>query len=700
MSIDFALLRQRTTQLLDRLLAWRDPNARFPDEPPSSAVPLIFKLAHIAVGDADSAKTVTVHVLASLPPEQFTTDQIDEGVVLRALIACLPEGWHSWPEAAGPSEWLRLRLRREQADRLLSVLGERDPVERIALALHLLWDVRRDELDGWLGTQRMGERISKFVAYIGQGLELVPFANEDAACREVAGDLIDLQDPQLARAARLHTVGCETCRKRAQGLRQTLDLLKTALQVFFRATPPTSLRQPIRLRRYALQRERLRRWRPALLVGALLALYIGWPRQQVVTFAQGGTIRAAPRVTAVQVIDRALDRFAAQRLVGVLHERVQVKNRDGLLILDRWYDLNNPRLRVTVQAPGNATPILDLATDGTQIAYQYNGRSRAPRSVVVRDADIASLLPLLRQIPFMGSLGDSPLDQRYLDLSLLAEARRSQATLLGTTIWQGRSAYMVLSTSSASRAILTIDQETWSLLEARVGAIGDAAATQAVWQTEYFEVLPRATVPANTWELSQRETVLPQINPRQFVLRPVPLGDMPTAPTTPRLSVPRHLPEPPVIAYLRPQRRDIRAVMQLYESRWSTLVIVVPRQWEATEALSLDRSFARGQYRLVEHARPQTTVVEFALANAPETRMELYYWHALATDAEREAQVIAMLDSMTLVEPENAPTNARHTRPYATTSPTMTGNTSVATDCGVASVEIVTRSPDCVTAQD
>lgn len=116
--MEIATLRKLTARILGpstRFGVWLDPPPEAEPVLPHFA-PQLFKLAHIAVGDADTAAVLTADVLALDPP--------NEVAALRLLVARLPQGWLSWPGAAGPSEWLRLHLRREHADRLLSVLGE------------------------------------------------------------------------------------------------------------------------------------------------------------------------------------------------------------------------------------------------------------------------------------------------------------------------------------------------------------------------------------------------------------------------------------------------------------------------------------------------------------------------------------------------------------------------------------------------
>lgn len=653
MSIDFAVWRQRSTQLLARVQFWHDPADRMPPDLPLSVAPMLFKLAHIAVGDVDSALALTADVLAQFPPEQLAADSIDEGVALGTLLARLPDGWLSWPGAAGPSEWLRLHLRREQADRLLSVLGERDPIDRIALALHLHYNVPRDDLDDWLGTRGMADRVYEFAAYVGEGLELVPLPTDRPECVAIAHDLLDLHEPQLGRHARLHTVGCTVCQRRARGLHETLQLIGDALHVFFRAAMPERLPQLIAKRRYELRQERIVRWRPVAIACMIALLYLVWPRQDVIANPATASRAAAP-LTAAQVIDRALDRFTNTRYTGVLHEKIRFTSGNDRLMLERWYDVGASRLRIAVSAPQSPEPVLDLATDGATITYRYAGRSRAPRSTQVRGAEVQPLLPLLRQLPFMGSLGDAPFDQRYLDLALLADARRSNPTLLGTTVWQGRPAFLVSATPQAGRTILTVDQATWSLLEARVGADNGLGETRAVWQADVFEVLPRRTVPAATFTLNEHTTVATQMDPRQFTNRPLALIDINAAAAITPLAIPQQLPEPTLLAYIRAQSRTRNGVVQLYEGQWSTLGIVAPRSPATASSLPLDRAFAGGRYRIVDHQLPQVTIVEFALDAQPQLRMGLYFWHALATDAEREAMVTATLDALTQVDGDTA----------------------------------------------
>jgi hypothetical protein len=649
MSTGIATLRQRAIELLGALRQLPFLAGQPTEVAPElrANAPQIFKLAYIAVGDVDSAAVLTADVLAQAPA--------NEGMALQALVEGLPQGWLSWPGAAGPSEWLALRLRREQADRLLSVLGEWDAQERIALALHLLWGVRRDDLDLWLGTHGMADLVTELVGYVGEGLNLVEPRGSHAECAEIAADLLDMDDPQIGRSLRLHTMGCDACRRRARGLRRTADLLRQALHVFFRASLPANFDQLIQTRRRERQPHVHTYWKPALVVVTLLALYMGLFRQTTpVEIAQ-----AAPPPNAAELLDRALHRFTQQPTPnGVLHERVRVGTGDTAMVLERWYDYRSPqRLRVTVRPPDQAAAVFDLATNGTDwIAYEINTGSTRPLSALVRNPDIAALMPLLRQLPFVSSFSRPPVDQEHMDLALLAQAQRGQPTLLGTTIWQGRPAYMLASRSDkAGRVILTIDQATLSILEARVAPdVAGTTQTQRVWEADVVEVLPRSQLPPNTFELTARSSVISEINPRQYELNLRSNLNLRTAVRSGALPIPTTLPEPALITHLQDLSGINSEILQLYEGEWSTLAVVAPRirAWPVPMG-QMNSRFAHGRFSLQRLEMPQATMAWFVMDDAPHKVMQLYFWHALADDAERDRIVEQILDSMVLVDEHN-----------------------------------------------
>lgn len=644
------MLRQRAVHLLSAL-------RQFPDGPPVEIAPSLlanapqlFKLAHIAVGDADSAAVLTADILAQAPA--------NEGAALRVLIERLPEGWLSWPGASGPSEWLRLGLRREEADRLLSVLGEWDAEARIGLALYLLWDVRRDDLDAWTGLTDMDERVREFIGYIGESLRLIQPGGDHDECREIAADLLEANDPHIGRDIRLHTIGCDACRRRVTGLRQTATLLRKALNIFFRAPLPQNFGQVLDTRQQQRRQQQLRSyWKSAFAAAVALVLLTGIMQRSGTTATE--TAQAAVPPSATELLDQALNRFTRQATQSsILHERVRVGKDKSAVLVERWYDYRSPQqLRVTVRKAEQTAPVFDLATDGISwVAYEVNNSRSRPLNVLVRNPEIGRIMPLLRQLPFVGSFSETPVNQEYMDLTLLAQARQGKAVLLGTTTKRGRPAYVLSSLRpGSSRTILTIDRETLSLLEARVAPdVAGNSQAERVWEAEVVEVLPRNALPPNTFQLTARNTVATQIDPRQLVLYPGALLDIGTAVRYGSLPIPEFVPGKPLTSHLRGTSGLNAAMLQMYESEWSTLAIVTPRiSLRAVPWEELDRQFAHGKYMVQTLELPQATMAWFVLDDAPHVVMQLYLWHALADEAEREQMIGQILDSLVLVDTTN-----------------------------------------------
>lgn len=664
MRIDLTTLRQRAAQIFgsDQL---RRRSALLSEHAPAlpATTPHLFTLAQIAVGDAESAAVLTADVLARHLDQPDTDDEL----LVRTMVERLPEGWLSWPSETGPGEWLPLGVRREQADRLLSLLGEWEPTERIGLALYLLWDVRRDDLDSWLGTSGLADRLGQRINSVGQSLGRITLSDTQVACADLAPDLVDADDPQIGRSVRRHTLGCEACRQRVTGLRQTTQVLRRALNAFFRARPPARLPALIAEQRRQQQQIPIKRWQLGLASAIVVLLLLrSWGAAPEASSARpGATAQREAAHADAPLLDRALDRFGVDApSTGVLHERIRFRSGDETLVLERWYDYTAPqRLRVTVRRPETTVPILDLSTDGTsRIAYELDRSYRTPSNAQIRDPDTRALMPLLRQLPYTGGLGDTRIEQRHLDLTLLAQARRNGATPLGTTIWQGRPAAIVSSTADdGSRMILTVDQATASLLEARVMPDrATAAEPRTVWQADLFEVVTRAELPRGLFELSPRKNTLSKINPRQFMLSPLANLNMTTALAVTSLPLPRQLPEPSILAYVRSRDRGYSSMLQIYESQWSSAAIVTPRQAEQAQQRTLDQRFAHGRYALIEHNLPDATAIEFSMSGAQDKRMRLYLWHGLFSTVERQSLARAMLDSLVLVDTKH-PLASSHT---------------------------------------
>lgn len=638
--------------LRDKVERWLPPQHAWPWSPPPLPQILppyttrLFKLAHIALGDVDSAATLVADVLLRAPAS--------EEAALRRLIALMPRGWLSWPTAAGPADELRLSLKRERADRLLSLLGQADPAARIGLALHLLDDVPRDELQSWLGVAGIEQRVERMIVHIGGSLELLPPPGDQPACVRLAPELLDAHDPQIGRLIRRHTVGCEACRVRAEGIAHTIDLLRRALDTFFRAPPPDDIARRMAQRQHLVRKRVVNPWIAAPLVVLLLVL-VGR------AVGAASDTAAAPQVlTSSAIIDRALQRWDRHTIrYGVLRERVTIGMDDETRVLERWYDYSPPhRMRITLYKPDDPTPLLDLTTDGSRrLAYRVV-RGSAIEQGYVENEQVAQWMPLLQQLPTVGSVGRLPVSNYQSDALLLAQAQRDGAVLLGATQWSYRPAWLLMSTStSGERVQLTIDRETYALLEARINTSMSGTTTTAsrrVWRTDLLEMLNRPDVPGNIFRVARAKPAQTLLNPRQIGGRTELLLNLDTAVVNNPLPVPTVLPEPSVLAYLRLPSRLSTSVSQVYEGPWSTLIIEssllpMPRLVRPPRG-----EFAGGRFERIPATRDQATILEWTLNTAPQERKRLYLWHALLSDAERDQLALRILDSMTAVDSANA----------------------------------------------
>jgi hypothetical protein len=617
--------------------------------------PDLYRFVHFAVGDNTTATNVLAEVLA-LSPQNI-------GEAIRLLMLRLPTGWLSWPGAPSPGQWLALGIRREQADSFLSVMGEWTPVDRLALALHLQWEVPREDLDKWLGTSGMAMRVARLIYHAATILKLIDThadtQDDYSDCARLAEDLLSAFQQDTDPAVHHHLLSCAACHEHIQGLKQAAKILRQAITVFFPAAPPTDLMERV------AQQPRLSRWQiqgfysTALIVLALLGI-----ASLIVLRPSSAPLSTTDLPSAGELLHRAIHRFDHGPRQGVLHEQVKFGQGDKAFEIERWYDYRSPhRIKMIVRRPKEATPILDLSTNGTSwVGYKFALNERQFDEALVRDPIIRQVAPLLRQLPFAGAFGRLPIDQDNLDLTLLTRALKGHVSLLGMVWWQKRPAYLLASQQLDDvQLLLTIDHETYSLLEAR--SISDAdnvSTTPILWKSELTEVLSRA--PAGTFQSPTGHTTQFRVDPRRLMQRLPTNMDLSTAVDASPLPMPKTLPDQPLIVQLRELDWPIQSILQLYESEWSTLAIVVPRGTGYPLRFdTLSTTFRHGRYALIPNDRPSVTIAELAFDSMPYRRVLIYYWNALASDAEREATVSELINDLELVDQHNL---ARYTERF------------------------------------
>ncbi len=606
---------------------------------PAWASPL-WRLAYLAVGDDRSATVLVADVLQHAPAH--------EGAAVKMLADRLPEGWLSWPGAAGPSEWLRLKLRREQADRLLSVLGEWSAPERLALGLHLLWDIPRDDLDKWLGKRGMGASVAELIAHVADSLDWVDPPSDNPTCVPFRSDLLDAHEGHTSRATRMHLLACDACRTHAAGLRRSTALVRHAVDVFFRQPPPIDLLQQAAKHPHIQRSIAI----PPVLVPLLVAALVVAALVLRPHHASTGTASASqPALSATDVLDRALDRFEHAPADSVFHEQVRAGSNADAVVIERWFD-RFKQVRITVRTATNE-PIFELSSDGRRtISYKITDRDGAADEALIEPTDVPALLPVLRQLPFVGSFGSmAVVDQSTLDVPLLAQAQRGTLALLGTRRWQDRTGYLLNSAQDdGTHLMLLIDAQQFNLLRAQ--RVHDNIATpQTLWQAQVVET--PASAPASTFNSVSTRATQRFVNPRQLddVTTPAALADVTEYMPVP---IPTALPEQVVTQYLHTLGDPSIGVLQVYEAPWSTVAIVTQRiRYDFGRPPALPNTFAHGQYAVIESTLPQTTFITFSYSDNPDRRSTIYYWHALASAAQRERTLLDLLNTIAIADATN-----------------------------------------------
>lgn len=567
-----------------------------------------------------------------------------QGDAIRALAAGLPARARAWP-AVDPQALPATEMDQAALDRLLAVLRSLSPLDRLGLGLHLLLGMPRDEIDRWLGSEGVAERIAAAILRAGLELELTAEAQPRPECVALGSQILDVADPQLGRRVRLHLLGCDACAARVAGVHRTREWLRDALEWLFPPRPPRQAPELPRARSWKVGRRSLRLG--AVSVAALLAaaLLIWRPNPAAL-----GTPAAAQRqVTAAMLLDRALRRLEPRDRDGVLHERFRIGGTGESLVGERWIEYRAPqRMRLVLHRGEGRTPLLDLTTDGqSRLRYAAQADPDHPARATVEDPRVAELMPILRQLPSPSALGSFPSPRMPFDLTLLIAAQHAGARLLGTTTTLNRPAYLLAysDTEEGRRIVLTVDAETSSLLRATSAPARGNGPALLLWATEAVEVLAEA--PGGTFDLDGGASAEPLPNPRHLLLQPFSNLTLPEVSRQYlKFPMPADLPADATLAYLR--NADFFGAVQVYEGEWMSLAIVAPHMTLPTRPeLPLPERTARTWWRLArEDASRGLTQIEFAPASEPMRRSHLYLWHPRLNDEQRQARAIQLLDNM------------------------------------------------------
>ena len=614
------------------------PGPHAPAPEPTYAAALV-QLAFFATGDVEAGHALAARALA-------TTSTSRDAV--RAIARRLPRKTRAWP-----TRQVIERVESEAKNTIgrLAALARWTPRERLALALYLVGGVPRRDIGEWVDSVGLEERLVGLVA-TAAGIAPLTAPDENDACHVFAGSMLDVDDPDLGRNLRLHMLGCTRCVERVVATRAVLRAMRDMVERFFPPEPPRHvLRAGIPARRKR-QAARLARLALACLLVFAVTLGIAWSSE-----SRAGTARSErATVTAAALVDRALNRFSGEQRSGVLHERLHMGEGTDALVIERYTDYQPPhRMWLTLQKPGDDTLLLDLRTDGgTRLWYRGQNPGGTPTTVSIDDPRINEMQPLLRNLPAVGPLGSFPSARARTDVTLLAAATTANPTLLGTTTFAGRPAYLLsyVDEQEAERIVLTIDAETATLLRATAAtAAGNGSSTQ-LWQAEIVEIVTPESAPSFDLPPAVASDEVP--NPRHLLLQPfsnIRLGTLLGQHAV--IPMPLELPPDTSLAYLR--NGNLYGIVQVYEGAMTTVAIVSNYYHMFTpppEPLTERAGSTRWRVAREDTAR-SVTQIEFAPARGAASRALLYVWHAQLGDRERlelATRVLEMLRWPTVKE--------------------------------------------------
>lgn len=521
-----------------------------------AACEALYRLALLVLGDPHAAETATWQTLGSGAPGSGLND------LAPALLKSRVGRWRYKPS---PQLLARSGLSAGHAEALLDALPSLTPTQRLALGLATLRSMPWAEA---LMIAGAGRRPPDPRPQLGTALGMLPTAEADlpVVCHRCI-EAIKRDEEEMGPAARQHLAGCEQCQSVRAGWKKTNVLLREALPALFVA-PPEVLRRFANPPSAPARRGRLR---PLALLGAVILV--------VLFFILRGGREVGPALsdeplTAGQVIDRTINRFNLRPASGpIVHEIVEidlaplplpsgVRRPQALqtlrLTLERWYDYGPPaRLRVELRQGDR--PIYVIAMNGqgqiqTDARLPFLGETGTTiRSTVALSPELeAQYIPLLRQplanglLP--GFLGASP-PASILALQT-ARANPGGVLPLGSTSALDRPAWLLSVAGEDHDYLLTIDQETYAIVDIQEVRPGELQEGRHPWRTTLLEVLESA--PSTTFQLSTGawgERVTGPVQPLNWFI-PAELEEVPTVALQPsRFSslLPPLLPDPDVV---------------------------------------------------------------------------------------------------------------------------------------------------------
>ncbi len=604
-----------------------------------------------------------------------------EASLLRALLA-RRRTTKPWRLAAGAAEAERAGLSPEHARVLADLLARAAPAERLALGMHTLQGRAAEEIAALLPglPAHPQEILARFRRDTVRALGLLPPDADEALLARIDRWLDGRTDEDETLKLRRAVLGDE----RARAARDALNAARRALgqgvpALCAAGAPPRLVERLLALGEQPAERPARPPLRAAALgltlgVLALAAAIIFGP--SLLGGPLGG--QAQQPLTAEQIIEASVRRFERAPLQqGILHEqlRISLPGKTAYTI-ERWYDYATPqRLAMTVREERRRGQQFTVSTNGQDLVqYRFGGRG-AENGIDLRlsPEDIQQALPILRSLPGFSLIGWS--QQSDIVPLFLGQAREAGTSSLGQTSYQGRTAYLLTYRTDrlalpdqssqeprAQRVLLTIDAQTYSLLNIAVLADGESESSAThLLRAEQLEVL--AEVPEGRF--LQTSAAQERDGPTSFQLPTLPAEALLSLEEARQQSelpllVPQALPDDSMRAMVLRTNTSERGdnIGLLYEGEHATLLLLPDRALfdGANPSQGQPQTAGIFRYRLLSEMSQQPGLLAAAVER-PEAggqRLVVLFASASSTAAEREALLEQAIASLMPLTSQNA----------------------------------------------
>jgi DNA-directed RNA polymerase specialized sigma24 family protein len=648
----------------------------------------LYRLAMLVAGNAATAATLVQSAYQQLPTEIDPASDT-ETLLIRALLDQRLLRKTRW--ALTPPALTHTTLDRRQAAALLGALAAFPPPARLAIGLAYINGSTPAEIDELLGPARgelAADLLARFRIAATRALGLAPTSEDDLTLarldRLAAGQLAEDE----ALALRRDLIGQPALRDLRDRVLAVHELLPHAIPALFAAPPPPALVDQLaelaQNSRPVPAGPASSRRAPVLLAIGVLALsaaIILIPS----LLAQARLPTVARNLTVAEMLDRAVHRFDRAPLEqGVVHEQYRVEHdNQANYLIERWYDYATPnRLALSVSQEGrDGPPLLQVGTDGqslVQLRYGRNGGfGEQPADIKVSAGEAQKLVPLLRGMSQSASFARSnarPVDPAAL---FLAQARASNPSYLGQTTLLGRSAFLLTyqadqppAGSQPARVLLTIDAQTYALLDVAVVALGEAESTaRHPLRAVQFEVLTEApdsrfillSGPRVSQQTGLASVRFPYIDARMLVSI-----DAAAEQTPDQLLAPLVLPDAGMRGLAVRNNRPATSgdVILIYEGEFQNVIVLPNFDQRANQNLGDEQVAGAFRYRLISGASSEGGLA--AMVYRPEESAKplgLILNDQFATPAERETTLRSLIESLTPIDDQTLPLLRRNFQP-------------------------------------